>query len=556
MNRPAIGCFNWNSPNYNSIFGDILRQKGNYFEGKNWLSRAYAYWFDEPSKSIYPAIIEGMDLLNGPNGDPRLKRLLTVNHDRDPGLKADIWVPLLSNYEAGWASQRIKEGGDMWWYVCTGPRVPYTTNFIDHPGIEQRLRYWLAWQNNIAGEVYWNVNYYWSGITSFTNVTVRTGSQAFKVAPGLLFGRGRIVKIYDNVLPCTKEMEGTIISYNSTTGDLVVDIDGFVGTGNSSTWSIAFDNDPWVSPASNENTSIQTESDNFFFGNGDGRLFYPPRNWLSVPGPLDVDPIPSLRLELIRDGIEDFEYFVQLKKYIKDLENAKWYSQTEVKYAVDAKRLLTVPTGVATSLFAYTSDISNLATARQNIALRIENIRNHLAGVVPTDKPSDWTFTSSVTDVNTKIVLRTTPITTISMRNEKTGPWSLEESNYTVNPGEIWTFTAVVGGRNISSGGASLSIMAYNSSGQLVNPDFGISPALSGTFGWTKQSVTVTVPSDGSVRNLRPRFRGNSAGEYYVAYSAFNKSPSAAEVPDFSTQSLPPRIKPDITPVINLLLGD
>jgi len=43
------------------------------------------------------------------------------------------------------------------------------------------------------------------------------------------------------------------------------------------------------------------------FGNGDGLLFYPPKNRNDAP-------VGSMRLEMLRDGIEDYEYLTMLKR--------------------------------------------------------------------------------------------------------------------------------------------------------------------------------------------------------------------------------------------------
>jgi len=49
------------------------------------------------------------------------------------------------------------------------------------------------------------------------------------------------------------------------------------------------------------------------WGNGDGRLFYPVNRDPNNDSKTYVDrPVPSLRLEILRDGIEDYEYFVML----------------------------------------------------------------------------------------------------------------------------------------------------------------------------------------------------------------------------------------------------
>src|SRR5205823_5176976 len=48
-------------------------------------------------------------------------------------------------------------------------------------------------------------------------------------------------------------------------------------------------------------------------GNGDGTLFYPGKPAL-IGGKTDI-PIESIRLKLIREGLEDYEYLFLLSKY-------------------------------------------------------------------------------------------------------------------------------------------------------------------------------------------------------------------------------------------------
>ena len=49
---------------------------------------------------------------------------------------------------------------------------------------------------------------------------------------------------------------------------------------------------------------------------GDGRFFYPPLASVQEgdKGPILDAPVGSIRGEMLRDGIEDYEYFVMLKR--------------------------------------------------------------------------------------------------------------------------------------------------------------------------------------------------------------------------------------------------
>lgn len=482
-NKPLIGGNIWGSAGYNSIFKKILLAEDNYFNSKGWLERAYAYWYDEPVVASYSDVVTGMKILD--TTDSRLKRLLTVNNDKDTVLnrKANIWVPLLNNYDSQWANQRTIEGGDSWWYVCCGPKAPYTTNFIDHPGIEHRLRYWLAWKNNVIGDLYWSVNYYRSHLTA----------------------------------------------------------------------SDSANNDPWTNPG-----SVNSSNTADFWGNGDGRLFYPPRNWLKSTSPLvDSLPVPSQRIALIRDGIDDYEYFTILKRLALKLEELKWYSFDDLNAVAAAKSLIDIPANIMTSLIGYTDDCSQLNNYRKNVALTIDNIQSRLNTSLPSsqDIPSGWSVLFENPDPYSKVAFRVTPLTTIGIRNEKPGQWYLDMKEYGVTPGETWTFTAITYGRDIGSfianGFAGMSIVALNSSGQIINSELGTSIVQKGNFNWTKQSITVTVPS--GVSYLRPRFHGLGSGEYYVGFAKFEKNNNSAVCPVFSNWNAPLRIKVDMTPVYKAL---
>jgi glycosyl hydrolase family 123 len=77
----------------------------------------------------------------------------------------------------------------------------------------------------------------------------------------------------------------------------------------------AYDKDPWTNPR-------------FSGGNGDGTLFYPGRP-SRIGGHTDI-PIESIRLKLIREGMEDYEYLTLLAK-LAGQKTANEYSDRIVK---------------------------------------------------------------------------------------------------------------------------------------------------------------------------------------------------------------------------------
>ena len=99
------------------------------------------------------------------------------------------------------------------------------------------------------------------------------------------------------------------------------------------------------------------------WGNGDGRLFYPvnrdPNNDLKTY----VDkPVPSLRLELLRDGIEDYEYFVMLEDLVKNASGKKR------KIAKEAKELLNIPESIYANETTYSKNPQDILNYRKRLA--------------------------------------------------------------------------------------------------------------------------------------------------------------------------------------------
>ncbi|MBQ3097318.1 MAG: DUF4091 domain-containing protein, partial [Kiritimatiellae bacterium] len=142
---------------------------------------------------------------------------------------------------------RQRMGEEFWLYVCTNPRAPYATEFIDHPAVELRTWLWQSWAEKVTGILIWTSNLWTS----------------------------------KSVYPDRERPQNPYV-----------------------------DAQAWNPSAA-------------AWGNGDGRIFYPPesvfeditcRNSKLKAGPNFDDPVGSIRGEMLRDGIEDYEYFTILKR--------------------------------------------------------------------------------------------------------------------------------------------------------------------------------------------------------------------------------------------------
>jgi hypothetical protein len=264
-----------------------LRQKG-------WLSKAYAYWYDEPSPDAFPYVAEGAQLLK--EDCPGLARLITK--EPEPGLigPIDLWTPVLAAYNERSCHERQTLGERVWWYVCCGPRAPYPNNFIDHPALNHRIRFWMMEKYNVAGSLFWATTWY-------------------------------------GTLPDGKPRNP---------------------------WKCAMSYDP----------------SGGCWGNGDGMLLYPPTEEPSST-PVVKGPVPSIRWEMLRKGMEDREYFWTLRQEVSRLEKLRPDASGARAKQIDtalaaAQKALDAPNRLAQSLVKYTRNPLDLLRERDGLAEAIE----------------------------------------------------------------------------------------------------------------------------------------------------------------------------------------
>ncbi len=116
-------------------------------------------------------------------------------------------------------------------------------------------------------------------------------------------------------------------------------------------WCVNFWNgDPWANPAN------YTEDQN-----GNGSLYYP----------TDKGPVPSIRLEVLRDGFEDYEYLYHLRELI---ETAKTQKKSDAATLEEAERLAAVDASLVDSLRSYSKNPEVLLAQRKAIAQMIEKL--------------------------------------------------------------------------------------------------------------------------------------------------------------------------------------
>jgi hypothetical protein len=106
-----------------------------------------------------------------------------------------------------------------------------------------------------------------------------------------------------------------------------------------------------------------------YWGNGDGRLLYPPnRNPNDHSRKYLVGPICSVRLENLRDGIEDYEYLHLLEEAMKNARP----SQRQV--AEKARSLLNIPESIFRDGRTFTKDPQQLLAYRRQVGEVLEEL--------------------------------------------------------------------------------------------------------------------------------------------------------------------------------------
>ena len=299
-NKPELLGFEEDTPHYKVLFSSYCTQIQEHLRQKGWLDEAYVYWFDEPAPRDYEFVMNGFRKLK--DAAAGINRMLTEQVEPDLIGGPNIWCPVSNQYEHGPAEERRKHGEKFWWYVCTGPKAPYCTLFIDHPGTELRVWLWQTWQRKIDGILVWQTNY-WTSSAAYPDPDSPQNP-------------------YDDPM-------GWRSGYSTPKGE----------------------KRPW--------------------GNGDGRFIYPPEAAADAhpTGPVLEGPVDSIRWEMLRDGIEDYEYMVILKKII-EANKAKLDAARLQTY----NALLEVPEDVTKDMTTFTKDPAPIEVQRDRIARAISEL--------------------------------------------------------------------------------------------------------------------------------------------------------------------------------------
>ncbi len=160
----SFGGFGPETPEYDELMRQYGEQLQDHLEKNDWLSKAYVYWYDEPTTKDYPFVVRGMDILH--KYAPKLKRMLTAPIVPELEGQVDLWCPITPDFSPPEGAARQKQGEEVWWYICTRPKEPFAGLFIDHSAIELRIWLWQTWKYGVQGILIWDTSW-WTGPLRF-----------------------------------------------------------------------------------------------------------------------------------------------------------------------------------------------------------------------------------------------------------------------------------------------------------------------------------------------------------------------------------------------------
>ncbi len=299
--KPSLLGFGEDSPIYQALFTQYWSQMQEHLREKGWITNGYLYWFDEPEPAHYPFVRKGIERFK--KVAPDISVVLT--EQPEPALYdvPDVWCVLSDAFTEERAEERRAAGDRFWWYVCTAPKAPYATLFIDHPGAEMRVWLWQTWQRGIEGVLIWQT-LLWSSPSAYPDST--------------------------------------------------------------------HPQNPYEDPMSwQQGAALNQPGRRVPYGNGDGRFLYPPLAAADgrPTAPVLEGPVESFRLEMLRDGIEDYEYLAILKRLLETKKGALSQSQLN-KY----EELLRVPADISKTVTEHTVSPKPIELRRDAIARAIETL--------------------------------------------------------------------------------------------------------------------------------------------------------------------------------------
>jgi len=131
-----------------------------HLEQKGWLDRYVQHIADEPTAKNALSYVTISNYIH--TFLPGVKVLDAVLTSKELSGAIDIWVPVLNvlHNDYDFYQDLKKEGKEIWFYTCVGPRGNYANRFIELPLIQTRYLHWINYKYDVAGYLHWGLNYW------------------------------------------------------------------------------------------------------------------------------------------------------------------------------------------------------------------------------------------------------------------------------------------------------------------------------------------------------------------------------------------------------------
>ncbi len=131
-----------------------------HLEQKGWLNRYMQHIADEPTAKNAPSYCAISDYVR--KYLPGVKIMDAVLTSKELAGTIDVWVPVLDvlHRDHKFYQELQKNGKEVWFYTCVGPRGNYANRFIEQPLIQTRYLHWINYKYNLTGYLHWGLNYW------------------------------------------------------------------------------------------------------------------------------------------------------------------------------------------------------------------------------------------------------------------------------------------------------------------------------------------------------------------------------------------------------------
>ena len=301
-NAGVFAGFNQGTDAYNRLMQRYLAQIQDNLEKFGWLGKEYIYWFDEPNLVDYPFVRETNERIK--RYAPKLTTFLTEHiTGQDMSDVTDISCTIWDKLDHEKSRKMHERGQEYWSYICTVPKSPWITSFIDHDAVNLRMWLWGSYKHKLKGILIWAINYWNSNAAS----------------------------------------------------------------------PVGYLQNPWENPMSYRSAYQVPLGIQHHWGNGDGRFFYPLNRDPNNDSKTYVGyPVPSFRLELLRDGLEDYEYFIMLENLVNGKKGKKNIRVEE------ARKLLEIPEYIYADEKTYSKNPIDILEYRKKLAESILLIQKEI----------------------------------------------------------------------------------------------------------------------------------------------------------------------------------